>query len=610
MYASVATIPLPRRLTAVALASLLALASVLAGAGPADARKPDHAGRSGVHFWLTVLHNNDGESRLISASGQPDFGGIARFVTLMNRLQHEAVTGPPASPGAKRGVVTVSSGDNFLAGPQLNASFESGAPFYDALALSRVNYDAIAIGNHEFDFGPATLARFITSFSPRVPFLSANLDVSSDPHLGPLAAAGIIAPSTVVTERGERIGIVGATTPRLPSISSPGPNVVINEMVADAINAEIARLEGQGVNKFVVISHLQSVAEDLALAPMLNGVDIMVAGGGDEVLANPSYALVPGDVRAGDYPLWTTRSDGKAVPVVTTAGDYKYVGRLIGGFDKDGELLTETVAGGPVRVASLNFADGVPADPWVQANVVEPVQAYVADLATTPVATSTVDLDGRRTQVRTTETNLGNLIADGMLWQGQRLAASFGVAPPQVALQNGGGIRNDSIIPAGTITALDTFAILPFGNFTSVVPNVPAAQFKELLENAVSRWEFVDGRFAQVAGFSFTYNPAGTAQIVDNAGNVLTPGNRVTSVILDDGTVLVSGGVVVAPPGLTISVATNAFSAAGGDQYPFRGLPFTTLGVTDQQTLAQYLGHLGTVTAADYPFGGEGRIEP
>jgi 2',3'-cyclic-nucleotide 2'-phosphodiesterase (5'-nucleotidase family) len=600
--------PITHRARLVMLVAVATLfASTLLSASPVEAKRPAEQ----VDFWLTVLHNNDGESRLISASGQPDFGGIARFTTLMNQLQTDAVTGKPASPGAKSGVVTVSSGDNFLAGPQLNASFEEGAPFFDALALSQVGYDAIAIGNHEFDFGPATLARFISSFSPAVPFLSANLDVSADPSLGPLAAAGRIAGSTIVKERGEMIGIVGATTPALPSISSPGPNVIVDPAVADAINAEIAALELGGVNKIVVISHLQSVQEDEALAPMLDGVDIMVAGGGDEVLANEGDLLVPGDVVQRPYPIWSARSDGYPVPIVTTAGDYKYIGQLVGGFNGQGDLLPETVAGGPVRVASLNFADGVAPDPFVQSNVVDPVEAYVAELAETVVATTEVGLDGRRSEVRGTETNLGNLIADGMLWQGERLAASFGVDAPQVALQNGGGIRNDAIIGPGDVTALDTFAILPFGNFTSIVPNVPATQFKELLENAVSRVEFGDGRFAQVAGVDFTWDPAGTAQVVDNAGTVLTPGNRVLSATLHDGTAVIVGGAVVDPT-LTIDIATNAFSAAGGDQYPFRGLPFMTLGVTDQQTLVQYLaeGLGGVVTAAQYPAGGSGRITP
>jgi 5'-nucleotidase len=177
-----------------------------------------------------------------------------------------------------------------------------------------------------------------------------------------------------------------------------------------------------------------------------------------------------------------------------------------------------------------------------------------------------------------------------------------------VALQNGGGIRNNSLIPAGPLTELDTFAIAPFGNFVSVVPDVPRAQFKEVLENAVSLAPAADGRFAQVAGFRFSYDPAGTAQVVDNAGNVLTPGERVRSVVLADGTVIVAAGQVV--DGAPIVVATNDFSARGGDQYPFRGLPFTTVGATYQQALASYLVNDlgGLVSRADYPEGGSGRI--
>src|SRR5690606_29283627 len=114
-----------------------------------------------------------------------------------------------------------------------------------------------------------------------------------------------------------------------------------------------------------------------------------------------------------------------------------------------------------------------------------------------------------------------------LLATGQENAAQFGVAPPQVALQNGGGIRNNSLIPPGPLTELDTFAIAAFSNFVSVVPDVPRAQFKEILENAVSRAPAADGRFAQVAGFRFTYDPNATAQVVDDAGNVLTPGARV-----------------------------------------------------------------------------------
>ena len=89
--------------------------------------------------------------------------------------------------------------------------------------------------------------------------------------------------------------------------------------------------------------------------------------------------------------------------------------------------------------------------------------------------------------MRSWETNEGNLIADSLRWQADQLAASFGVPSPDVALQNGGGIRNDSIIPAGDITELDTFDMVPFANFVTVLPDIPRSQFKEILENAVSR---------------------------------------------------------------------------------------------------------------------------
>jgi 2',3'-cyclic-nucleotide 2'-phosphodiesterase (5'-nucleotidase family) len=556
-----------------------------------------------VDFLLTVLHNNDGESELL---GTEDFGGVARFKSLVDQLKFEATQGPPPADvrGAKRGVVMLSSGDNFLAGPQFNASLEKGAPFFDTIAMDLVGYDAVAIGNHEFDFGPDVLAEFIGGFSSAVPFLSSNLDVSGEPALQALAEQGRIAGSTVVKERGEPIGVVGATTPFLPFISSPR-NVVVDPDVAGAIQAEVDTLESMGIDKIILISHLQSLTEDLELAPQLSGVDIMIAGGGDELLANEDDLLVPGDTPVGPYPTFATDADGKSVPVVTTSGQYFYVGRLVAGFDKQGELVL--INSGPVRVSGVE-PDAVPPDPVVEEQVTEPVAASIAELGSNVIGTSEVDLNGIRNDVRSKETNEGNLIADSLLDQASALAPAFGVAAPDVALQNGGGIRNDSVIPAGPISELDTFDMLPFANFLSVVPNIPRTQFKEILENAVSRVEFFDGRFAQIAGFEMTWDSTGTAQVLDADLNVVTPGTRVVEVALDDGTPIVSAGAVVSGPALHI--ATIDFLARGGDQYPYRGASFTTLGITYQQALENYIETTlgGLITADQYPLGGEGRI--
>lgn len=555
-------------------------------------------------FTLTVLHNNDGESSLVNAgSGIEDFGGVARFATVVDNLRAEVQGGT-----RKRDVILLSSGDNFLAGPEFNASLDKGVPFYDTIAMSLIGYDAAVIGNHEFDFGPDVLADFIHGFGGQLPFVTANLNFSGEPGLQALVDDDVIVKSLVVKKKGELIGIVGATTPLLPAISSPR-NVIVDPNVAAAIQAEINRLTANRVKIIIVVSHLQSIQEDLALAPMLTGVDIMIAGGGDELLANPGDLLVPGDTIAFPYPIIATGADGAQIPVVTTAGNYKYVGRLVTEFDKDGNVIGIDPISGPMRVAGGSNPDAVVPDPAVQTQVIEPIQAYLANLAANVIGQSQVSLDGIRNNVRTRETNEGNLVADALFWQASQLAASFGVNAPDVALQNGGGIRNDSIIPPGPITELNTYDISPFSNFVSIVPDIPPAQFKEIMENAVSRVEFVDGRFLQISGFTMIYDLTGTAQIVDNSGNVLTPGSRVQEIRLEDGTYIVQNGAVVAGAP-SINIATLNFMAAGGDQFPYRGAPYTALGVTDQQAARNYImtGLGGLISAADYPEGGEGRI--
>ncbi|MGH2736290.1 MAG: bifunctional metallophosphatase/5'-nucleotidase, partial [Actinomycetota bacterium] len=424
-----------------------------------------------------------------------------------------------------------------------------------------------------------------------------------------LEEAGVISGSTVVRKRGERIGVVGATTPALPTISSPR-NVVVDEDVAGNIQEEVDALSDRGIDKVILISHLQSVEEDRALAGMLRNVDIMIAGGGDELLANEGDVLVPGDEGEdedgdgvpdnifGPYPLIEEDANGREVPIVTTPGNYKYVGALKVGFNRRGRVIRIQKSSGLQRVAGGDQPDAVDPNGRIQRWVVEPVTEALAQLAATVVATTEVPLNGVRLNVRTEETNLGNLIADAFLTQADKLNESFGAPQPDIAIQNGGGIRNDSVIPAGDLTELDTFDMLPFGNFLAISEDVDPALFLAQLEQCVSNIEAVDGRFCQVSGFSFTYDLQAPA------------GQRVISAELDDGTVMVAGGEVAPTAEPLLNIAMSAFSANGGDGYPVGSQPFTTLGQTDQQTLRDFLVDDlgGVVTAADYPAAGEGRI--
>ena len=616
------------RAAALLLSVLFLVATLFLAASPAGASGQGQGhGNQKVDFWLTILHNNDGESKLLEALATADdpstaYAGIARFVSLMEDLQKQAITGRDSHHGAKRGAITLSSGDNFLAGAEFSASLESGVPFYDSIAADLIGYDAMAIGNHEFDFGPDVLADYISGVNRSIPFVSANLDVSGEPSLQALAETGRIVPSVVIRERGERIGVVGATTPQLPNISSPR-NVVVNA-VAPAVQAEIDRLTDHGVNKIIVISHLQDVNEDLALATELSGVDVMIAGGGDELLINDDDPKSPGDAEtaaAGPYPLTATGADGAQIPVVTTAGNYKYVGRLVVGFDRAGQVIeTNEELTGPVRVVGTGYDDGVHPDPRATSMIVEPVQAFVADLAANVLATSEVPLNGLRGSVdgetiltagvRNSETNLGNLTADSLLWQAQQLAAGFGVDVPQVGMQNGGGIRNDSVIPAGSISELNTFQILSFTNFVSVMEDIEPSDFKAILETSVS--SIGNGRFGQWSGVEFTYDATAEAREINpDTCEVGAEGSRVQDVTVE-GVQIFDDGAFVGPADWTVDLATNDFTFRGGDCYDFGSDTFTTLGVTYQQALANFLvdGLSGVITAAAYPVGGEGRITP
>lgn len=605
----------------VMLALLLGI-TISVGAQPAEPNSPP----TRIRLWLTILHNNDGESQVVNAgSGLEDFGGAAAFKTVVDQLRYSAVRGPDAPRGARKMALMLSSGDNFLAGPEFNVALQAGPPYYDTIAMELIDYDAVNFGNHDFDFGPDVLAQFLDGYNDPPPYLAANLDFSGEPELQAYVDSWVIRRDFRLWGKGYRIGIVGLNTPNLPFVSSPR-NVVVDQDIVNSVAHAVNRLRARGVDIIILTSHLQDIQNEIDLIAQLRDIDIVIAGGGDELLANSDDLLLPGDSPFGPYPIMATDKLGRSVPIVTTSGEYRYVGRLTAGFDRRGNLIyIDEGRSGPVRVATddcngtLPCDDAVVPDPTVQAQVVDPVVAGLAALQADVIATSEVDLDGIRDNVRSVETNEGNLLADALLWAATQEAASFGAPEPDVAIQNSGGIRNNTIIPAGDITALDTFDIAPFPNFVSIVPDIPREQFKEILENTVACTQPQDatnnancgtGRFPQIGGFMFEWSAAGDALIMDLDLNVLQEGTRVQYVALDDGTVIVENGVVV--PGDPIVMTTNDFSARGGDQYPFRGLPFINVGSTYQQALENYIvtGLSGLISADDYPEGGEGRIVP
>jgi 5'-nucleotidase / UDP-sugar diphosphatase len=559
-------------------------------------------------FTLTILHNNDGESSLLPTTVDGvDYGGIARFQRKVDTLRLESHFSFDRGESPRRGVVLLNSGDNYLAGTTFQASQQPDAPFFDGIAVRLLRYDALAIGNHEFDFGPATFARFVETVDRDTPFVSANLDFSGEPTLADLIGDPLVS-STVISERGEKIGVVGLTTPSLPTISSPGGVQVLTDLAGIA-QAEIDELTHRGIDKIVLISHLQGLESEIALTGELRDVDVVIGGGGDEVLADADDRLFPGDEDNvfGTYPQVAVDADNVQVPIVTTPGNYRYVGDLEVTFDRDGKVLSWDEHDSGIKLVASSGPGAVGESVLQRRLVEEPVAAFVADLAADIIGQSEVVLDCERNEVRGDETNCGNLIADGLLSTAQQRAADFGVDAPQVAVQNGGGIRGEIDQPAGPISVADTFRLAPFGNFVAVAEDVPAETFRQIIEEgAILLPTPGDGGFVHLAGATVVIDPSFPARVADQTtGEQLSPGQRVRSLVLDDGTVVVANGVT---QDVTVDIGGLNFSLAGGDAYP--AVPFTNLGITDQQSLQGYIeGPLGgIVTAAQYPRGGEGRI--
>ncbi|MCB9545764.1 MAG: 5'-nucleotidase C-terminal domain-containing protein [Myxococcales bacterium] len=571
-------------------------------------------------FRFVLLHAGGSASALLSPD---DTGGAARFVTRVRRLQADARDAEEAT------VVTVGSGDSFLAGATFAVSRERGVPFLGGLALASAGFDAIALGNHDFDFGPAILADFVRSTArtddapapddadagvadagvsdiPDPPaFLITNLDVSAEPALQALVDDRRLVRQRVIRDRGHLIGVISATTDHLADESSPG-RVAVRPTVS-AVQAEIDALTDAGVAHIVLVAHLDAPQAELALVQQLTGVDVLVSGAADELRASGQARLLEGDAPVAPYVSETCDAEGRRVRVVTVPGGYRYVGRLIVDFDAEGHIARVDPRSDPLRVIGGDTSDAVPPDPWVAANVEAPLRAALATLADNEVGQTEVALDGRRASLRAGETNLGDLVADALQWAVEELVWGTDDPPADVAIMNGGGIRINQVVPAGAVTELDTFAMLPFASFVVRLPAVSRDELKAVLENAFSQVEDGAGRFPQVAGMLVEWQADAPARQLAPDGTVLQVGNRVRRVVLDDGSVIVQDGVV--RPGPPLVVATIDFLARGGDQYPFTGA-FEAFGVSYQQALRDFVaGALeGRIDAASYPEGAESRV--
>ena len=508
--------------------------SMLAGCNSSSTSTADEP------FQLQLLHFAD-----VDGGGTAAMFNVDEFSALVDHFRAE-------DPDR---TLLLSSGDNYIPGPIFEASAddrmaavigEPGQGRGEIVIQNRMGVQVTSVGNHDLDTGPSGFAGIIEPDGDYPgalwPYISVNIDFTAASDTAPLLQEprqeasslppGSLARSVVITVDGEAIGVVGAVTPTLPSITSVGDLTLAPspfqedaagfDALAGVIQEEVDALTAEGINKIVLAAHMQRIDVERNLATRLSDVDIIVAGGSNTILADSNDLLRDGDSAAGDYPEIYESATGEPVLLVNTNGDYTYLGRLVVAFDADGVIITDRLdpAENGAWAAIPAVVEQLKAEPIPEVmEVADVIREILGELDGDAYGITSVFLEGRRSEVRSRETNLGNLTADANLWYAQLLDLEN---PPLVSVKNGGGIRapigivsvppgeedtvvllppaaNDFGKPEGGISQLDIQTSLAFNNGLALV-DMTAAELRDLLE------ELVKGNFGHTAGLRVEFD--------------------------------------------------------------------------------------------------------
>ncbi|MFI0396277.1 bifunctional metallophosphatase/5'-nucleotidase [Paracoccus sp. p1-h21] len=476
------------------------------------------AGAAHAEYRLHILHINDLHSRIESinkydstcdAEGEEKgecFGGIARVASKIRELRD-------GLKAEGENVVVLDAGDQY-----------QGSLFYSTYKgkdtvefMNAIGFDAMAVGNHEFDDGPEGLA--LLASGVKFPVISGNLDLSQSNVL-----KDIVGDKLVLEVGDQKIGIISALAMDTPETSSPGKSVIFKDDL-DSLKADAAALADEGVNKVIALTH-EGYKRDQVIAAEVPGVDVVVGGHSHTLLSNDDEAA------EGPYPTMVNGSDGVGVPVVQAYAYGKYLGHLVVTFDDEGKVIK--AEGQPILLDA-----SVTPDEKMLARITEMAKP-IEELKTRIVANTTAEIGADRTECRAKECQMGSLVADAMLDR----VRNQGI---QIAIQNGGGLR--AAIDAGPVSMGEVISVLPFQNTLSTFW-LSGAGVVTALENGASQMEEGAGRFAQVAGLKYTVDPAAA------------PGQRISDVMVADGEQWVP-----IDPAAEYGVVSNNYMRGGGDGY-------------------------------------------
>lgn len=578
-------------------------------------------------FKMQILHSSDNESSFQDPNTlEPK---ILHYGAIVDGLQALA---------AREGIpsIHVTAGDHTLPSQFYQASEEAfGARgLGDIMFFNAMGLIANGIGNHEFDGGINDFARMLNI--AEYPFIAANLDFSQVQLESETPAirrgidggsveenAGKVVKSAYVMAGGEKIGLIGrapadffnviadpdTTIPGLDFVGGRNPDN--NQPLVSALTQvleQVALLEAQGINKIILLDHAQDFTGDPLSASNLSGIDIIVAAGSTGFMAKsepngPFNLLRPGNSPSADYPTVREDADGNTVLVVNSDQLFSYVGNLIVGFDHMGHINHIDDRSGPIATTEEAVMALDQLLPGYDVRASDEVQDIYSQLIETPLILDLFDvigitsgaLNGNRADVRSRETNLGRLAADSTLWFAQEWVKSEGLPMEvDVALKNGGGIRNSIVGPV--ITKLAVATALAFDNKLAIM-KLSGAELIAAMENAVSRNPSLDGRFPQIAGMDLEFVPA-LPGVSDQI--TLSVPSRIRRLVIHraNGTddVLIDNFMAQGDLTRQFTLATNDFLSTGGDGYrvfqavsedPARGALRPPVG--ERQILSEYI---------------------
>lgn len=491
------------------LGMLVMLAALLVGAMPVLAAPDAQAATTTV----TIVSTNDFHGALegsVQSFSRPDKVGGADYVTgYINIVRQE-------NPG---GTLWLDAGDAMQG--TLISNYFYGASVIDAFNAGGV--DAMAIGNHEFDWGQEVLAD--REAQAEFPFLAANIFYAKEngnPNSGHGGRPHWAKPYVILEANGVKVGVIGIGNPETPSVANP---ILVNNLVfldgAEAVNEVIPEVEAEGATMIVVLAHIGGFfpnfnegIKDLACGVSSDKVDLIVSGHThsriDDVLC--------------DIPVVQAYSGGTAFARVDFTVDTA-TGEAASYFMNFAPTTTyQTRFGSPAKYHGVTV---VP-DPAVQAIVMD-YAAEVEAIKNTVVGETTAPI----TRNYRYESAMGDWITDIMRSYDPSIDFAF---------TNSGGLRAD--IDAGPITFGEIFAAQPFDN-TLVLVQLSGTELRAFMEQGVSGLHGV----IQVSGLSFTFNYD------------LPRGSRIIGDIIDDST-----GMPINPTE-EYTIAVNDFMANGGDDF-------------------------------------------